>query len=87
MTELDLYRFVTTNNLEYHKGGYHSTDIYMFVPILLIDEFNKLLGSFALDDGGIDCVMKEGYFSFEMHDICENLDVDPSKVFTKQDSI
>lgn len=83
---IKLYKFVTDNNIEYHKGGYLTTDIYMFVPIYLIAEFNKILGAKVFDEEGITCVMKENYFVFEMFEICENLDIDPEEVFTKQDS-
>ena len=86
MKAIDLHKFVNENNIEYHKGGYYIPTIYMFVPISLISDFNKLLGVSIFDDEGITCVMKGNYFTFEMIDICENLDIDSDEVFTKQDS-
>ena len=59
MKAIDLHKFVNENNIEYHKGGYYIPTIYMFVPISLISDFNKLLGVSIFDDEGISPFKKE----------------------------
>lgn len=86
MTELELYKFITNNAIEYHYHDYDKCKkIIMFVNNYDIDEFNKLLGENIMDEEGINCVMKHGYFCFEMIEICEYFDIIPENVFTKKD--
>jgi len=86
MTELELYKFIKDNNIEYH---YHvkandEKEIVVFVDINDIKEFNKLLRSSIFEDEGLDCVMKDGYFCFEMVNICEHFDIYPQNVFEEK---
>ena len=87
MTELELYKFINDNGIEYHY--YNCCDknkkIMMFVNIYDIDEFNKLLGKRIMEEEGINCTMKCGYFCFEMIEICEYFDIVPENVFTEKD--
>jgi hypothetical protein len=82
MTELQLYKFVTNNDLEYHWIE-TEMDFYLFIPIYLLKEWNELLGESIMDDSGITCVMKNSYFCFEMSDICEYFDIDMANIFEK----
>jgi len=82
MKILDLYIFCEENNLEYSwldRDG--KQDVLLFVNNYCIDEFNKLLGSSILDEDGIKCVMKYGYFCFWMTDICEYFGIETKDVF------
>ena len=82
MTELNLYKFITETNCEYHNYDNNGTpDIILFVNMHFIERFNKLLGSGILDEGGIECVMKDGYICFRMKDICEYFDIEMKNVF------
>lgn len=83
MTELQLYKFVNDHNIEYHWNK--EDELYMFVNVLDISEFNELLGPRFLDEDGLDCVMKHTYFAFEMINICEWFDIDPKNVFNKEE--
>ena len=83
MTELKLYKFITENNIEYH---WYDNEIYMFVNIYLIEEFNKLFTSDIFDDGGIPCTMKNGYFGFKMIDICEYYNIEPENIFINKEN-
>lgn len=87
MTELELYKFINDNGIEYHYYNCYDKNkkIMMFVNIYDIDEFNKLLGKRIMEEEGINCVMKYGYFCFEMIEICEYFDIVPENVFTKKD--
>jgi hypothetical protein len=80
MTELKLCRFITDHNIEY---TWHNTDVLMFVPYWKISYFREILSSTLFDDG-VDCVMKDGYFGFNMRDICEYYGVELENVFQKE---
>jgi len=83
MKAIDLYKFVKENDIEYH--WYYDSEVFMYVEIQHIDEWNKLLGSSIFDDDGLDCIMKEGYFVFEMQNICECFDIELSEIFKNKD--
>jgi len=91
MTELELYKFIKENDIEYH---YYSDNcsftqsrkrIIMFVDIFYISEFVELLGKHVMEDEGIKCTMKYRYFCFEMVEICEYFDIVPENVFVNRD--
>ena len=80
MTELELYKYINDNNIEWHRQDNDGTpDIIIFPYIFHINEFNKLVRS-ILDDG-IECRMRDGYFAFWMKDICDYYGIDIDKVF------
>lgn len=81
MKELDLFRFVNGNSIEYH---WHFDNVIMFVPTRNIDEWIDLLGCNNLD-GGMECTMKYKYFCFWMKDICDSYDIDMSRIFTNKE--
>ena len=86
MTELQLYKFITDNNLEWNAYQDYVEDIekvLLFVPFWLVDEFSKLLGASIFDDEGLECVMKDGYFCFHMIHICEYFGIEIENVFKK----
>ena len=86
MTELELYKFVNDNRIEYHYHCYENDKkIMMFVSNGYIDEFNELLGEGIMEEEGVNCVMKYGYFCFEMIEICEYFGIVPENVFTEKD--
>lgn len=80
MTALELYKFVTSNKCEYH---WNEEDVLLFISIYDIKEFNEMLGASVLDEAGIVCNMKDGYFVFRMNDICEYFGIELLDVFTK----
>lgn len=82
MTELELYKFVEENGIEFHWNG---DDVYMFVDCRDTKDFTELLGSGILDESGIECRMKEGYFCFEMKDICDYFGIELENVFKKEE--
>lgn len=81
MTELQLYKFVTENKIEYHWIP-SDNDVIMFVDVSDIEEFNKLLPSHLMEEEGLDCVMKEGYFCFKMFSICQRCDIVLENIFS-----
>jgi hypothetical protein len=95
MTELDLYKFITNNEVEWHKTHYglewlkthydygSQTEVVIFVNLWDIKEFGELFGSDGIvtDYEGIPCYLKEGRIAFEMANICDYYDIDINKIF------
>ena len=82
MTELELYKFINDNNIEWHRQDNDGTPDVIFFPYYhQIEDFRKILSVSSFDDAGIECRMKDGYFAFWMKDICEYYGVDIDKVF------
>lgn len=88
MTTAKLVRFVLETGSEYHWQGEIKEDgeVVLLVDIHNIEEFNKLFNDLNDDDGGKHCVMKGGYFGFEMARICEYEDILLTDVFKQKDS-
>jgi hypothetical protein len=81
MTELELYKYINDNNIEWHRQDNDGTpDIIMFPLTFQIDEFVKLVKGYT-SDGGIECRLKDGYFAFWMQDLCDYYGIDIDKVF------
>ncbi len=78
MTELSLYKFVKENELEYHALN---DDTILFIENRNIEEWNKLLGNSILDESGLDCTMKIGYFCFMVNSVCDYFGINPSNIF------
>lgn len=83
MTELQLYKFIHFTSSEYHWTN-DDSDVFLFINIRNLEEWNNLLGSGITDEYGIKCVMKEGYFCFEMQDICNYFNIDINEIFNKE---
>lgn len=85
MTELELYKYINDNNIEWHRRDNDNVpDIVILPYIFQVEEFNKLLNSYV-SDGGIECRMMDGYFAFWMQDICDYYGIDSDKVFTGEE--
>lgn len=82
MKATDLMFFIQENGIEYH---WHGDDVMMFVHNYEIPEFHKILSSGIFDDEGIVTNMKDGYFCFQMKDICGYYGIDMNEVFKNKD--
>lgn len=81
MTELELYKYINDNNVEWHiQDNDGEEDIIIFPYIFQIDEFSKLIKGYT-GDGGIECHLMDGYFGIWMKDLCEYYGVEMEKVF------
>jgi len=80
MTELELYKYINDNNIEWHRRDNDGTpDIVIFPYTFQVEEFANLIKS-SIDEG-IECRLMNGYFAFWMKDICEYYGIDMDKVF------
>lgn len=81
MTELELYKFIEDNNIEWHRDDNKGEeDVIIFPNFSQIEYFRKILSPCLFDDG-VECIMKDGYFAFWMKDICDYYGVEFEKVF------
>ena len=76
----DLKKFITENNIEYH---WRFDNVYIVINNNIISEWYSLLepSIFNDEDDGIECWMKDGYFTFEMKYICEYYNIEMRDVF------
>ena len=80
MTELELYKFINENCIEYH---WHENNVFMFIPIYIIEEFATLFSESFFDESELKCTFRNDYFCFEMQDICDFYGMDMKKVFNE----
>lgn len=78
MTELDLYKFVEQNKLEYHWNG---EELNLFVDFHCLSEFTQLLGYEFLSEVNQPCVLKDSFVGVEMTEICDKFGLDAKNVF------
>ena len=84
MSELELYKFVTENNLEFNFID-DDKEVILFVNKWVVDDFKDLLSksSAFLDDYGLSSVIKDKYLAVKMGDYCEYHSIELSNVFMK----
>lgn len=88
MKSLDLYKFVTKNELEYHWNitsspfeGNETSDVILFIPIDLLSEWNLLLDHYIFDEDGLQCIIKDKYMYFMMQEICDYFNIEITEIF------
>lgn len=82
MTELELYKFINDNDIEWHwQENDGADDVLVFPHFSQIEEFAKFVK--GISENGFPCTMMNGYFAFWMNDICNYYGIDMEKVFAK----
>jgi hypothetical protein len=82
MTELELYKFINDNNIEWHRRDNEGAiDVIVFPSISEMQEFHIIMSESHFDDEGIPCAWKGDYFALWMQDICDYYGIDMDKVF------
>lgn len=85
MTELQLYKFIQKNNIEWHKHQNEGIeDVIIFPSLVQTIIFVKMIDDY-LDEEGIECRLKEGYLAVWMKDICEYYDIEMNEIFEGKD--
>jgi predicted CDP-diglyceride synthetase/phosphatidate cytidylyltransferase len=79
MTELNLYKFINENNIEWH---YEQDGIYMFVSFYLLKEFTAMIRTY-LSDSVFEVVLKDTYICLKINEICEYFDININNIFNK----
>jgi hypothetical protein len=84
MTELELYKFINDNSIEWSKEiNDHREDILIFPYTFQMDKFVELVKDCDFDEGLI-CRLKGNYFAIWMSDICESYGIDMNNVFKEE---
>ncbi len=84
MKSIDLYKFVTDNNIEYSYAMNEKTeDVLIFPYYFQVSDFCKMLPKCIFDDEGIICNIKDGYLAIWMNEICEYCGIELGEVFKK----
>ena len=85
MTELELYKYITENNIEWRRDNNDGTpDVLIFPLICEVKEFNELVKGDI--EEGVECRMRDGYFAFWMKDICDYYGIDIDKIFVGKEN-
>jgi hypothetical protein len=83
MTELELYKYIKNNAIEWHRrdnNGTYDVIIMPNVPELLA--FLKLVKDYY--GAGIEAMIKNDYFAIWMKDLCFYFDIDMDNVFCEE---
>ena len=85
MTELDLYKYIQENNIEWH-WSYNDgeKDVIIFPYFFQLEDLANKLSPCFFDDGGRKVTMFDNYVSIWMRDVCEYYGVDIEKVFDRE---
>jgi hypothetical protein len=83
MTEVDFYKFIQTNGIEYH---WYEKECLIFIDASDLDEFCKLLGDGIFEDDGIETHLKYRYICIDANDICDHFGFDINKIFPKDEN-
>ena len=82
MKELELYKFINDNNVEWHWVNNEGADDVIILPnFYLLEDFMKLQSIVYLSEDGIPCFLKDGYIGMFMADICEYYGIEIENVF------
>ena len=85
MTELELYKYVTDNDIEWHRYDNEGTPDVIILPyIFQLEEFTNMVKSFSREDG-LECRLKDSHCGIWMKDLCEYYGIDIDKVFTGEE--
>lgn len=80
MTELELYKFITENSIEWRYID--EDEVIVFISFHFLDEWSDCIWYFSTEDEWLDCVMKDTYMCFYMKDLCEMHDIELEKIFS-----
>lgn len=81
MTELELYKFIKNNDIEWHK---YNDEIIIYVYSCELKYFYRICSPSLFDGGGIKCTMKYGYIAIPMNFICDYHGIEIENVFTEE---
>lgn len=81
MTAADLIYFIRVDNTIEYK--WIDDNVIIFIDHYHIKEFMDLVGHIYLTNGDTNCILKDGYISLWMNDICEYFGIDMENVFRK----
>ena len=82
MTELQLYKWIKDNNIQFHYFGDFS-ELWVFPSLIQLEEFFKIATCSLFNDGGIECRLKQNYIAFDLIPIAEYFNIEIENVIPK----
>ena len=84
MKSKELKNYIEKYNIEWRYQDNEGTeDVMIFPHWFQIEQFGQLFSPDCFDEEGHECIMKSGYFSIWMKDICDYYGIELSEVFEK----
>lgn len=85
MTELELYKYIKDNNVEWHRHDNEGTPDVVILPFIFqLEDFSNLISNYNTDEG-LTMRLQNGYVGIWMKDLCDYFDIDMDKVFTGEE--
>ena len=80
-----LKQFIKEHEIEYHQAQNDDgeEDVILFVRYSALDDWANVLGSYLLDEGGLPCIMKDGYICYWMNSILDSWGIEMPKFLKK----
>lgn len=88
MTELELYKFITNSNVEWHRESNEGEEDIIIMPYIFnLEDFSKLVKNYDNDGQGLQMRLMNGsYVAIWMRNICEYYGIEINNVFVGEDS-
>lgn len=82
MTELELYKFIVENDIEY---SWHNEDVIIWIKSYHLDYWFKLFNDEynLFSEGKINCVLQNDGIAVEMEQICGYFGIKLESIFKK----
>lgn len=78
MKELDFYRFINSNAIEYRREG---DELLVWIKSYHLEDFTKMIDSY-LDDGGVDCRLQSyGTICLDIAPVCDYFGIEVDRIF------
>lgn len=82
MTELDLYKFITENELEIDWRG---KELVVWIPFYYLKDFTDMVGYSYFSEGGIDVNLQSDYIALDIADLCEHFGISTENIEPRKD--
>lgn len=80
MSELELYKFCQHKELDW-RGN----ELILWIDFNDIGEFTDLIGYDHFCEGGMEVTLLHTCIAFDLVDICESYDIEPTNIFPKKE--
>lgn len=86
MNALQLYRFIQDTGTEWNwiNEDTDEPDVFILLEFENIRDFVKMVGAWAFQDDGLDCIIKKDYMVIMIGDICDGCGFSITEVFDKK---
>lgn len=84
MTELDLYKFITENDLEYRwQDNKGEEDLLIWIPFYLLEDFTKMINLDYIGESYLDVVLQSNAICLFLSTVCYAYNIDIETVVEK----